>query len=99
MSDGTVGDKEETNEATGLSNGLGRTFMTADNVLILLGMKVYVVNEDKEYFGDDDILEQTVKTLDLVKGFSGYKGEITVGSEDWEGGNLDCYAAKENLSA
>lgn len=79
--------------------GLGRMFMTADNVPILLGMKVYVVNEDKEYFGDDDILEQTIKTLDLAKGFSGYKGDITVGSEDWEGGNLDCYAAKQNLSA
>ena len=80
-------------------DGLGRQFLTADNKVISLGMKIYVRDPDKFEFEDDYILEQTVEAMYLEKGFSEYKGDITIGGEDWEGGNLDCYAAKDNVSA
>jgi hypothetical protein len=76
---------------------LARLPLSADGAPILLGDTVFVENEDTSYFGDEPILELKVMCLSAGVAFDQYKGTVTVGGDDLECGNLDCYANKETL--
>ncbi len=75
---------------------LARLPLSADGAPILLGDTVFVENEDTAYFGDEPILELKVVCLSAGVAFD-YKGTVTVGGDDLECGNMDCYANKETL--
>ena len=70
---------------------------TRDGVPIFLGDVVYAENCDQAYFGQEPQIKLTVQSLSLGKSFSEYEGDVTVGGDDWEGGNLDCYSKIENV--
>lgn len=74
---------------------------TKDGFPILIGDSVFIANDDKFYFGDDDILVFKVDSIMLkpTKGAMAqwYSGKFVIGGEDHETGNLDCYALKENM--
>lgn len=70
---------------------------TADGKPIFLGDTIYAFNGDESYWGPHAILTQTVHQMALGATFDDYAGTFTVVGDDWEGGNLDCYASRENV--
>lgn len=69
---------------------------TFDGIPIYLGQTVYVVNDDRDFFGPDEAIEMKVESLTLGTNFLAYTGGFTVTSESYEFGNLDCYSTKES---
>lgn len=74
-----------------------RLAKTKDDYPILLGDTVYFENPDPDHFGDDEVLGRTVNALYQGLSFQQYEGTVTVGAEDWEGGNLECYHHEANV--
>lgn len=87
----------DTDPSTQLAALLARLPHTADGKPILLGDTIYTVNRDPSYWGDDPILEGNVETVYLGLSFPDYKGQFTVCTDEWESGNLDCWADKANV--
>lgn len=68
---------------------------TADGMPFFIGDTVYMPNEDREYFGPEDVLEVKVESLSQPVSFAEYRGNFNVIAGDVEGGNLDFYSSRE----
>ena len=72
---------------------------TKDGVPVVPGDKVWFVNTDKSYWGEDSAIEQTVSSISINDPPSTYDGSHVVGCDNWEGGNLECYSKLYSITA
>jgi hypothetical protein len=65
---------------------------------ICLGDRVWVIYEqDEEPLLQ--VVDFTVESITSGKAFREYQGDFTICADNWEGGNLDCYATAEEANA
>ena len=69
---------------------------TKDGAPIVPGDKVWFINEDEQYWGEDSAIEQTVSSISINDSTHAYEGSHVVCCDNWEGGNLECYADENN---
>lgn len=98
MSKETKDEQRTAEQAAVLSKDLlERLPVTADGKRVFIGDTVYFENNDRRFWGEDEVIVIKIKGISLNDPPRYAEGDYVLMGDEWEGTNLECFGDKENV--